>query len=196
MGPDVPLEHLFTTSGGLKRSQMRPKISPNWDLHQLGCFFGWIWVFVWLHSIHPLWALGYGSSGTLKTPFYHLWKPQEGTEQVWIHPNWNLHLLGCFFGWFWVFVWLHSLYPLWTLGYGSICTLKTPFYHLWKPKKGTEQAGISSKWYLHLVGCFFGWIWVFVWLHSLYPWWILGFGYRCTPKTSFYHLWRPQEGLI
>ena len=38
----VPLKHLFTSSGGLKRAQNMPKISPKWDFYLLECFFKWI----------------------------------------------------------------------------------------------------------------------------------------------------------
>ena len=41
LGPDLPLKHPFTTSGGSKRIQNMPKISTNWDMHLLGFFF-WV----------------------------------------------------------------------------------------------------------------------------------------------------------
>ena len=40
------------------------------------------------------------------------------------------------------------IYPLYTLAFGSIFTLKTPFYGLWEPQEGPK---LASKWQIFMV---------------------------------------------
>ena len=90
LGPDLPLKHLHTTSGSLKKVLKVLKSPSNWYLSQLGCTFGWLWVTLGLQSLHPWWTMGFGSRSTPKAPAYHLWKPQEGPKQSSNHLQINI----------------------------------------------------------------------------------------------------------
>ena len=79
LGPDLPLKHLLTISGSLKKALNSPQITSKLILKPTRMLFGWIWLFVQLHCLYTLWTLGFESRWTPKTPFYHLWKPQTGS---------------------------------------------------------------------------------------------------------------------
>ena len=109
-------KHLFWAFRGLKRAQNWPKLRVLITLHLLGRFF---WVVMGDSLLPKSIFIIEIRFIVFKDPPNTFFGPLEASIGLKICSYWEfwyLHLLGCFFGWFWVTLCFPSAYPLWTLG--------------------------------------------------------------------------------
>ena len=147
LGPDLPLKHLHTTSGSLKKALHSTQITLKLIFKPTRMHF---WVALGLQSLKPWWTLGFGSRSTPKAPFYHLWKPQEGPKHFSDQPKPRFTPTGMHFGRLWVVpkayiycivdilgckilvgICLKYIFFLCTLDFVSRCTPKTNLSDIW-----------------------------------------------------------------